>query len=115
MSLLRPPQGREMAREFPLVWDRILECANFRQTPVCGQRRNDIGANVGARNARPRRYMRYEDKVGYQFMSDQARVHRSVLATFSFTMIFPCGDSAKKSTEFKELNVYKLRIQSNTI
>lgn len=35
-------QGREMARELPLVWDRILE------------------------------YMRYEDKIGYQFMSDQS-------------------------------------------
>ncbi|CAE7411692.1 FKS1 [Symbiodinium natans] len=35
-------QGREMAREFPLVWDRILE------------------------------YMRYEDKIGNQFMADQS-------------------------------------------
>lgn len=35
-------QGREMAREFPLVWDRVLE------------------------------YMRYEDKIPYQFMSDQS-------------------------------------------
>ncbi|CAJ1399858.1 unnamed protein product [Effrenium voratum] len=35
-------EGREMAREFPMIWDRVLE------------------------------YMRYEDKVGFQFMSDQS-------------------------------------------
>ena len=27
-------EGREMAREFPLVWDRILECASWMELHV---------------------------------------------------------------------------------
>jgi len=40
-------EGRGMAREFPLVWDRIVE------------------------------YMRYEDKIGNQFMADQSFMTKS--------------------------------------
>lgn len=64
-----------MAREFPLVWDRVLECAGG----VAGEGQNvqrcedAVGTHTSLMGEGwVQRYMRYEDKIPYQFMSDQA-------------------------------------------
>ena len=52
-----------MAREFPLVWDRIVErWAHF----------FDFPRRMPCLTTHDMRYMRYEDKIGNQFMADQA-------------------------------------------